>query len=215
MKRRKIYCIILSIVLLIVTGKVEASIEAKPGVTSLVKQTANQFFEKIRQMEATGGTLGLNAIIEETTYLDSSKNGVDVHMTKNTEWGTAAMLAASSYGTVINGVSDESTTQNKTGIFQMADKTYEYVAGIYNSTNSYMDKIRSADGRYYNLYDGEVSIAGDATVEVKRWRNSSYSSFVTLTRNVFNRSMLALFGYNNDYGNVDSSETSRACLVRG
>ena len=86
-KKMKLYSIALLflLVILLSTTKVEASLQAKPGVASLVNQTANQFFEKIRLMETKGETLGLNANIDSTTYLDSSNNGVDVHMAKNTE----------------------------------------------------------------------------------------------------------------------------------
>ena len=128
-------------------------------------------------MEAEGGTLGKNANIdmsENGSYLDSSNNGIDVHMAKNTEWGTAAMLSASAYGEAPTGRSNASTTGNATGIYQMADSNYECVAGIYNTTNQNMSKIKAAEGRYRDEYtesSTEFAKAGDA-IKLKGWKVS-------------------------------------------
>ena len=197
------------------TGKVNAAVQSRPGVTSLKNTTANDFFVKIRQMEVEGGTLGKKAQLDSTTYLDSSNNGVDVHMAKNTEWGAAAMLAASPYGSAPSGRSDASTTGNATGIFQMADGTYEYVAGIYNTSNDYMSKLKNADSRYVNIYTGEVAKRGDATLETKNWKGSSYAGFVTSGYPMFLRSNGALFGYNGTVGSSISYYSSRAVLCVG
>ena len=215
MKQLKLYFMtaLFLLITLICTTKVEASLQAKPGVTSLVNQTANQFFEKIRLMEAKGGTLGLDANIDSTTYLDSSNNGVDVHMAKNTEWGTAAMLAASIYGEAPIGKSDATTTGNSTGIYQMADGTYEYVAGIYNTSDSDMNKIKGADERYRNLYVSTTSITGDATTETEGWRLASKSGFVVYSLPIFLRSFNGLFSYDDYHPNSDSERSSRACFV--
>ena len=197
------------------TGKVSAAVQSRPGVTSLKNTTANDFFVKIRQMEVEGGTLGKKAQLDSTTYLDSSNNGIDVHMAKNTEWGAAAMLAASPYGSAPSGRSDASTTGNATGIFQMADGTYEYVAGIYNTSNDYMSKLKNADSRYVNIYTGEVAKRGDATLETKNWKSSSRANFVNSSYPIFTRSYSALFGYNNDDGNSISYISSRAVMCVG
>lgn len=194
------------------TGKVNAAVQSRPGVTSLKDTTANDFFVKIRQMEVEGGTLGKKAQLDSTTYLDLSNNGVDVHMAKNTEWGAAAMLAASPYGSAPSGQSNASTTGNATGIYQMADGTYEYVAGIYNTSNDYMSKLKNADSRYVNIYTGEVAKRGDATLETKNWKNASDTSFVASGYPVFGRSYSALFGYSIGRGNSSSKFSSRAVL---
>lgn len=198
------------------TGKVNAAVQSRPGVTSLKNITANDFFVKIRQMEVEGGTLGKKAQLDSTTYLDSSNNGVDVHMAKNTEWGAAAMLAASPYGSAPSGQSDASTTGNATGIYQMADGTWEYVAGIYNTTNTtYMSKLKNADSRYVDLYTGEVAKRGDATLETQNWKNSSIASFATSGYPIFIRSGRALFSYNSSNGRSVSDYSSRAVLCVG
>lgn len=200
---------------LMLTGKVNAAVQSRPGVTSLKNTTANDFFVKIRQMEVEGGTLGKKAQLDSTTYLDSSNNGVDVHMAKNTEWGAAAMLAASPYGSAPSGQSNASTTGNATGIFQMADGTYEDVAGIYNTSNDYMSKLKNADSRYVNIYTGEVAKRGDATLETKYWKDTSSAVSVTSGGPVFMRSYRALFGYNSGSGNIFSLNSSRAVLCVG
>lgn len=197
------------------TGKVNAAVQSRPGVTSLKNTTANDFFVKIRQMEVEGGTLGKKAQLDSTTYLDSSNNGVDVHMAKNTEWGAAAMLAASPYGSAPSGRSDASTTGNATGIYQMAGGAYEYVAGIYNTTNNYMSKLKNADSRYVDLYTGEVAKRGDATLETKNWKNSSNANFVNSSYPVFRRSVNTLFGYYGLSGVSSSDSSSRAVLCVG
>ncbi len=197
------------------TGKVSATVQSRPGVTSLRNTIANDFFVKIRQMEVEGGTLGKKAQLDSITYLDSSNNGVDVHMAKNTEWGAAAMLAASPYGSAPSGNSDASTTGNATGIYQMADGSFEYVAGIYNTTNTYMSKLKNADSRYVDIYTGEVAKRGDATLETKNWKNSSNANFVTSGSPVLERGSSALFGYDNSNGSSSSSSRAVLCVGSG
>lgn len=197
------------------TGKVNAAVQSRPGVTSLKNITANDFFVKIRQMEVEGGTLGKKAQLDSTTYLDSSNNGVDVHMAKNTEWGAAAMLAASPYGSAPSGQSDASTTGNATGIYQMADGTFEYVAGIYNTSNDDMSKLKNADSRYVNIYTGEVAKRGDAILETKNWKNSSRAYFVESSYPIFLRSYNALFGYDGWTGATNVYTSCRAVLCVG
>ena len=157
--------------------------------------------------------LGLNATIDGTTFLDSSNNGLDIHMAKNTEWGTAAMLAASSYGIAPSGNSFASTTGNATGIYQMANGLYEYVAGIWDTSNSYMSKIKTADSRYYDLYSSATAKVGDATLETKYWKGANRASFVSASNPIFVRSNSSLFGFDNGNGNSYSSSGSRAVVV--
>lgn len=220
--KKKILLIPISAIILgtMFTTTVQAALQSRPGVKSLTSKEANYFFEEIRKMEAEGGTLGKNANIdmsENGSYLDSSNNGLDVHMAKNTEWGTAAMLSASAYGEAPTGRSDASTTGNATGIYQMADGTSEYVTGIYNTSNQYMSKIKVADARYRDEYTGSstgFAKAGDATKLVK-WKGASNSSFVYSGNPVFGRSVNALFGYYYYAGNSYSDKGSRAVCVLG
>ena len=78
----------------------KANLQSRPVEEALSKK-ASQFFLLCRQMETSGGPLGLSAEIstaEDKVTEITSPNGIDVHMIKNTEWGTAAMLSASVYG---------------------------------------------------------------------------------------------------------------------
>ena len=77
---------------------VYAGLQANKGGTSLKNTTADAFFKAIRAMESEYGTLAKKSNISSTDYTDSSKNGIDCHMMKNTEYGTVAILAASGYG---------------------------------------------------------------------------------------------------------------------
>ena len=213
-----IITMLILLAIILVPNTANAALQANKGGTSLVNTYASNFFKGIRQMETANGTLGVTSSIDtETSYLDSSKNGIDCHMAKNTEWGTAAMLAASVYGTAPSGQSNASTTGNETGIYQMADGKWEYVAGIYSKDSYSYDVgiIKAADERYRNLYTSETSIAGDATLQTKNWYSASNASFVTSASPVFLRSYSALFGYDRSYGSGYSNYTSRAVVVCG
>lgn len=186
--------IIMIFTIAIMPLKSNAGFEANKGGTSYMAN-ANDFFNGIREMEKEGGTLGLNAELEETSYLDTTKNGLDCHMVKNTEWGTVAMLAASIYGKAPEGTSDLSTTENESGVFQMADNKRENVAGIYDTTSSYINKLRSANSRYCDLYTNLISKPGDATTETSLWKEATYADFITTKYIIFGRSADSLFGF--------------------
>ena len=169
-----------------------AGFQANKGGTSYKTSSsiyANHLFEGIRNMETAGGTLGLNAKLVATTYLEEGEgNGLDCHMAKNTEWGAAAMLSASIYGVAPEGNSALSTTGNDSGIFQMADgsgfgstaKGYELVAGFLSSASStYMSTIKNAAPRYYDSYATSTSKPGDATTETATWKKAGASTFPT------------------------------------
>lgn len=203
MKKGKIIITGVFLLTIAITGNVNAVLQSRPDGTSVVNKTADQFFTMIRNMEAEGGSLGLKANITNGSYLDTSNNGVDVHMAKNTEWGAAALLAASSYGQAGSGTitfeeeeeNGSATTGNQTGIFQMADRTYEYVAGTWNNElKSYNSIIFNADSRYKDIYTARVSKPGDATLETAKWKGASYADSVTSSYPVFRRGIDALFG---------------------
>ena len=175
---------------------------------------ANHLFEGIRNMEKAGGTLGLNAQLGETTYLDTTNNGLDCHMAKNTEWGTAAMLATSIYGEVPADAS-KSISGNDSGIFEMING-YELVAGIGTESTSYMTTIKSADKRYYDLYESSVSKPGDATTETANWKSSSGTTFPSSSYPMFVRNYSGLFGFgNHDGGGSGHYASARAVVVCG
>ena len=97
-KKQKIIMVIIAILSIIVMPNMsQAGLQANKGGTRLTNITSNNFFIAIRKMETQYGTLGKNAILDTTTYLDSTKNGIDSHMILNTEYGTIAILAKSKY----------------------------------------------------------------------------------------------------------------------
>lgn len=214
MKRTKIIVsiIFMLISIMLCTTNVQAVMQSRPDEES-AKKRSDIFFKEIRNMEST--CLGKTMNLDTTSYLDTSGNGVDVHMAKNTEWGTVALLAASAYGEAPTGQSDASTTGNATGVYQMADGTWEYVAGIYNTSKIVASYIKPKDSRYYDLYEGastSYARTGDATVCVN-WKGASERSFVSSSDCIFKRGGGALFGYGSDYGQY--AYGSRACLVVG
>ena len=157
--------IILSIAcILLIPTNVQAGLQANKNGTSLYSKTASEFFELIRAMET--GTLGKNTV--------GAADGIDCHMVKNTEWGTAAMLAASPrHGTIPattkTGADTESTTGNKSGVYQMSDDQYEYTANYLVGATAYSDNLINAvnngQGKYVNVYsdtDAANYIEGDA-----------------------------------------------------
>lgn len=130
------------------------------STSSLYSKTVSYFFELIRAMETPTGTLGKSSNINTSTYVDSSGNGIDCHLEKNTEYGTITLLAASEYGNTTS-TDSASTGLGASGVFQMNNGNYEYVANTYSSTeggdpttNSYNGALTRADSRYVNKYFG-------------------------------------------------------------
>ena len=196
MKKIKILAIICALAM---ATNVHAALQSRPGVDAK-NASVSDFFKLIREMEATGGVMGLNANFarnsttgeyEETT----ETNSVDVHMCKNTEWGAAAMLASSDYGAGNNNITNTydktnktygvtaSTTGDMTGIFGMygGSAFEEYVAGAIiskmNSSYSYCGYLTKDLSRY---------IPGDATYEMKTFRWGT-SVFIYNTNPIFVR----------------------------
>ena len=215
--------IILTIFLLTIifqTTKSNAVLESRPDSASLVNKTASEFFALIRKMETQEGPLGLNATITEEGTETSQSNNIDVHMIKNTEYGTVGMLAASIYGANSSyGYKSGTTTGNATGIYQMGtgangDKA-EYVAGILGtSTSSYIKNIKNAPSRYWDNYTTEqVSKPGDGMLEIGwraglSWVSSSYPVF-------FRDNLGGVFYTSRDNGCSYSSYSSRGVVVVG
>ena len=138
-------------------------------------------------------------------------------MMKNTEWGVVAYLAESKYGR--NGTeigmnsancttgqgdyvtnTNQSTTGNVYGIYDMNGTSWEYVAGVLDSklSNSYYD-FTTKEAKYYNTYtdySNSKGIKGDAVFETSAsgsdstsW-HSDYSNFASTSYPVFIRGRL-------------------------
>lgn len=149
----------------------------------LYNKRVSYFFELIRAMETPTGTLGVNSNINTTTYVDSSGNGIDCHLEKNTEYGTITLLASSEYGNATS-TNSESTALGATGVFQMNNGKYEYVANTWSleengtpTPNNSNGALTSADSRYVNKYYGEKAdftsrgyvIKGDGLIQTDKW----------------------------------------------
>ncbi len=75
-------------------------------------------------------------------------------MILNTEFGTEGILAYSEYGT-ISTESNDTTTGNASGIYQLESGRAEYVSGIHSSTNSYTNIIGNEDSSRAVVVCGE------------------------------------------------------------
>ena len=121
-KRIIIISIMLIAILILFQNKVFA-VGGQANGTSGTKYSAtvSYFFDLARAMESATGTLGKDSSINTTgNYTDSSGNGIDCHLEKNTEYGTLSLLAASDYGNKTS-TDSASTANNNTGVFQMSN----------------------------------------------------------------------------------------------
>ena len=162
--RKIIIILIVAFICIIATPNIaNAGLQANKGGTSLTGAKADGYFVSIRKMEAQYGTLGKNMILDNTTYLDSSNNGIDCHMVLNTEFGTAGILAYSEYGVIPTSDSD-TTTGNASGIYQLGYGNYEYAAALYSSNSTFESVskiIAKSDARYWSKYTSSKAKAGD------------------------------------------------------
>ena len=154
--------------------KSNAALQAN-GNTSKTDTIANWLLN-IRNMEATGGTLGLTDTIDTTSLVSSSdtSNNLDIHMEKNTEYGAMAILSASAYGNQNKITNGETTTGNKTGVVIKLDP--EWVsAGSLTSLAAF----RNANAKYKNSYTTSyVAKVGDAISETAGWHGSGSSTWL-------------------------------------
>lgn len=203
--------------MLLIPNKSKAGLQANKDGTSLGAVSADSFFLEIRRMETQYGTLGKNANLDNK-YLDTTNNGIDAHMVLNTEWGTVALLTDSAFGvgTSISGMSsDKTSTGNASGVYNLANGKFEYVASTYNGTSSsYNVKMRSADARYFNSYSSNTSKPGDA-LQCTNWLSAYYANWIALNSPVFARGSGGLFGFSTIGVFTDSSYGSRAVVVCG
>ncbi len=189
--------------------------------------------------QAEGAEYTTSSEMNDEPLIENDSNNLDTHMMKNSEWGAVSYLTLSNYGiyskknggfekdqgnnykttknvalnstTVTgNGGDVASTTNNETGIYDMAGGTSELVMGairtsIDNRLQLYYDggsstwtssnsknRLYLSNLKYYNIYitnnDGsnyKIGKLGDATKEVS-WSNNNQSSgwFTNITRSM-------------------------------
>ncbi len=200
--------------------KSNAALQANknPGVRAKI----GEWLPQIRKMEATGGTLGLtDDTINESTLTSTTKNDLDIHMQKNTEYGAMAILSASAYGNQ-NKINDgETTTGNKTGIYIKLNK--ELVSAGKIEYNTVFPKVNA---KYKDSYDEQyVRKVGDAITETKGWHDSKNFEWInrndtsTLLR-AYSDSIFSYYGIGNNEAQSETYHTkaqfyTRACIVIG
>ena len=186
-------------------------------------------------METATGTLGVESNINASgDYTDSSGNGLDCHLEKNTEYGTITLLAASEFGnTTSTKTLNQSTADWGTGIYEMTSTDFwEFVANTYKETDSQTsyaigeinDALLKADDRYVNRYTGTEQnynsngyvIAGDGLIETKEWGRFATSRWLSNEYPIFLRGHQYIFDYSYNIGNAGREyRQARAVVVNG
>lgn len=204
--------------IMLIPNMSKAALQANKGGSSKGSKSVSDFFLEIRQMEAKGGTLGKETNINSTYATGSPANGIDCHMIKNTEFGTAAMLAASDCGsiTTTGKADDASTTGNESGIYQMAGGKFEFVAGgLFVNADTHKN-LYNASSIYKNIYkvSPQEIKAGDAMLECQKWYGSQ-AEWITDGYSTIIRGTNGFFAYQRNNGAGASNITSRAAVVCG
>ncbi len=138
------------------------------GGTPITKDI-NSWIYQIRQMQATGGTLGLNDAIADGNLTSNNPN-LDIHMQKNTEYGAMVILSASSYGNPEKIANGGTTTGNASGVVMNVNG--EWVAA--GTSDSAAGNMKNASNRYKNIYTGSyVEKAGDAIATIGGWHGAT------------------------------------------
>ncbi|MCI6002224.1 MAG: hypothetical protein MRZ37_03660, partial [Tenericutes bacterium] len=153
----------------------------KPGIASL-RASVSSLYNIIQTFKAN-------------TYLTiTGVQQTDSHMMKNIEWGVVAYMKQSQYGLgmvdiTINSNSssktgggsgetykaktNQSTTGNITGVYDMSGGTYEFVMGNYNKqAGSSGLTVSNIPAKHIDIYSGTSTSAshlGDALGETQGW----------------------------------------------
>ena len=178
----------------------------KPGVSSLRSIT-------VANMYNTG------KLFRSTDYITSNGiNQSDSHMMKNIEWGAVAYLKQSNYGLGITGITindnssfytgggsgtsyktntEQSTSGNITGVYDMSGGAFEYVMGNYNKTAGDSGlTVSGIPAEHIDIYSGtsvSASHLGDALGETAGWY-INYADFVLSSHPWFSRGGNCLSG---------------------
>ena len=178
----------------------------KPGVSSLTSIT-------VANMYSAG------KLFRSTDYITSNGiNQSDSHMMKNIEWGAVAYLKQSNYGLGITGITindnssfytgggsgtsyktntEQSTSGNITGVYDMSGGAYEYVMGNYNKTAGDSGlTVSGIPAEHIDIYSGtsvSASHLGDALGETAGWY-INYADFVLSRHPWFSRGGNCLSG---------------------
>lgn len=218
-KKLLISVAIFTVAISVAPVKSRAGLQANKGGTSLTYTRGSQIFDGTRKMETQYGTLGKNMVLGDK-YLDPSGNGIDSHMILSTEWGTMAFLADSSFGigSEIKNNKDETSTGNESGIYNLVNGKDEITAATVQGKSAiHNSNFVNADSRYFNNYQSETSIIGDA-YDCRGWLSSGVSSISDNAKVFLRGGSSGLFswlsGYD-DYLSYYANRSSRAVAVCG
>lgn len=181
MKTKKILIILSTLLLAVVfiNNKSYAVLQSNGG--TVATKDIGTWMTQIRNMEAIGGSLGLEETIAGNLLTNGDTNNLDCHMEKNTEYGAMAILSASSYGNPEKIENGGTTTGNNSGVVININKEWT-AAGILSACSQYAN----ASARYKNTYSQgsgySVTYAkknGDAITETSGWHGSGASTWIS------------------------------------
>ena len=198
LKKSAIIIAISLIAVMLNTGKSSAVLQANQNTQYTKTDTLESWQKNIRNMEATGGAMGLSETINSDLTSSSGSNNIDVHAMKTTEYGAIAILSASSYGNPSNDQAITTTTGNNTGVM-LKTNAWEYTSGGIGTQSKYFDAYGSAK-------------TGDAFA-CAGWHKASSSNWVVSYGPYFIRGSGGIFSYysnNHDYY-YDIGDFSFAC----
>ena len=213
MKSKKLIMIIIYIVIgvfIVLPSTSKAVVQANGGTPATKK--INDWLLQIRQMQATGGALGLTDTINED--LTSSNKNLDIHMEKNTEYGAMAILSASAYGKQEKINDGETTTGNATGVKIRIQR--EWVSAGYKELgDTSVPRFGKASGRYKNIYTTVGGKKGDA-IDIGTWHGGSDIAWIRDSKvDGLARSFKgSLFSYHGSYINDWNLNSDDLCYCR-
>lgn len=199
------------------TGISKATLQANPNTQYTKKNSQTNWMTNFRQMEATGGAMGLNETLKSDLTPSSNSNNIDVHMMRTTEYGAIAILSASGYGNPSNSSAITTTTGNKTGVI-LNTTYYEWTAGgLYNRIFS------GINSRYFDTYTDNTSArVGDALGNATTtnpgcagWHAASESGWVSSYGYYFKRGIGGIFSFKNNQYFQDCDDYCRGVAVVG
>ena len=211
-------------------SKFENSINASGNIQSVanadiyITDNISTMFNRIKQIE--NNNIGFNV---------SNYSMLNIHMSKNSEWGAMAYFAQSKYGlfrtgelatiqannTLIAGSNyevntNQSTTQNITGIYDIVGGANEYVMANYDSMIGSSEFETLPDSYYYDVYSTLDSYYNSnlyhAMGEVDSYPSDDNSVFVSSSNPWLVRS--GLFDYSAASGGAGYSSRTVIAVVK-
>lgn len=151
--------IIMAISILLPIGNVQATLQSNPNTHIKKGDLLPNWITNTRNMEKSGGALGLSETLKDDLTAEGENNNIDMHMMRSTEYGAIAILSASGYGNqqTLQESEIKTTTGNETGIY-FTGTDWEYVAG---GMEGYIPS--GLNSKYFDSYgDSNSAKAGDA-----------------------------------------------------